>query len=136
MFVIKYVSGGPKGSLAAIGLGVLTDLERRRQVVVSVEGRGGSAKTDCDREDGPAGSLAGTDGKARSPADCDLPSGREGRGFGAVARVLDFEVGKDPSVDWLVEIEVLGSEELETARTNSKRASSSIASIAWSPWLE
>lgn len=63
-------SGGPTGSLAGTGrVRGPVEFDRRRTAGISVVARGGSGSMDCERVDGPAGSLAGTVGKAKGPAD-------------------------------------------------------------------
>jgi hypothetical protein len=89
------VSHGPTGSLAATIAWMLADLERRRQSGISVEARG-SAVIDWESDDGSSGSLVGTQGKAKAPADCERPSCRGARGLGLTEPVLGFEVGRDP----------------------------------------
>ena len=89
------VSHGPTGSLAATIAWTFADFERRRQSGISVEARG-SAVTDWESDDGSSGSLAGTEGKAKVPVDCERPSCRGARGLGLIEPVLGFEVGRDP----------------------------------------
>ena len=82
------VEAGPTGSLAGTGTPVGPEEAARRRLVGTVEDIdcSFSAVVEWERPEGPAGSLAGTDGSARAPAECERAS------FRGLAGAIEFFV--------------------------------------------